>query len=371
MDTCDTHPTTDNHLTAKPWIYNAPIYKGGKADVNGQRAVKLSSNENPFGSSSMAQEAYKRAAEDLALYPEGSAENLRNAIAEYEQLEADRIVCSAGSDELLFLLARAYLSEGDEIVKSQYGFAIYGIAALQMGATIVNAAEDDLVPSVDAMLASVTDKTRIVFVANPNNPTGAYLSASEIKRLHENLREDIVLVLDEAYAEYMQADDYETGLGLARDAKNIVVTRTFSKIHGLAGLRIGWCYTSPEIVDVLNRVRSPFNASVPAQAAAVAALKDKQFVHASLTHNTKWLAWMTGEITALGLRVYPSVCNFVLVDFAGITDKTAADADEFLQQNGFIVRPVGGYGLPSCLRISIGKEEHCRGVVNALRAFLQ
>ncbi len=356
---------------AKPWIYEAPVYKGGQAEIDGQRAVKLSSNENPFGCSPMAKEAYARAAEDLALYPEGSAAILRKAIAEAHGVDPERIVCSAGSDEVLFLLARAYLTEGDAIIKSEYGFAIYGIAARQMKANIINAPEDDLVPSVDAFLQAMTPEVRLVFVANPNNPTGAYLPFSEIKRLHAGLPSDVVLVIDEAYAEYIDQEDYETALELVEGAANIVVTRTFSKIHGLAGLRIGWCYTSPEIVDVLNRVRSPFNASVPAQQAAAAALKDKEFIHASFKHNAIWLRTMTEEISALGLRVYPSVCNFVLVEFPETLGKTALDADRYLQSKGFIVRPMTGYGLPNCLRISIGKEEHCRGVINALTEFQQ
>jgi histidinol-phosphate aminotransferase len=355
-----------------PGILDIIPYKGGEAAVAGfDKPWKLSSNENPLGCSPKARAAYIAAAQDLAIYPDGGHQALRTAIAGRYDLDPERIVCGNGSDEIFQLLGRAFLDQGDEIVQSAHGFLVYRLTAQQAGAVCVSAPEVDMTASVDALLACVTDKTKIMFLANPNNPTGTYLPKAEIGRLHAGLRPDVLLVLDAAYAEYVRNGDYEAGLELAKTADNVLMTRTFSKIHGLASARVGWCYGPQVVIDALNRVRGPFNIGGPALAATTAAIEDAAFTQDSADFNAHWLAWMTDQISALGLHVTPSVGNFILVRFPDIAGRRAADADAFLRSRGLIVRAVGAYGLHDCLRISIGLEEPNRMVVAALEAFLR
>lgn len=354
----------------KPGILDISAYVPGKSGAKGAKVHKLSSNESPIGASARAIEAYKAAAGTLELYPDGSASALRAAIANRYGLLADNIVCGAGSDELLQLLAHAYLGPGDEAIYSQYGFLVYPIAIQSNGATPVVAPETDYLADVDAILARVTDRTRMVFLANPNNPTGRYLPFSEVKRLHAGLPAHVLLVLDAAYAEYVRRNDYEAGLELVATSGNVVMTRTFSKIHGLAALRLGWAYCPAHVADVLNRVRGPFNISAPAIAAGAAAMADQEFVERAIAHNDAWLPWVTREIAALGLEVTPSVCNFVLVHFPADEARNAHAADAYLQEHGFVVRRMDAYGLPGALRITIGTEEANHGLVACLKAFL-
>jgi histidinol-phosphate aminotransferase len=351
-----------------PGILEIDAYVPGKSAAKGDKIFKLSSNESPIGASEAAVAAYADAAAQLALYPDGSARSLREAIARRYGLNADHIVCGAGSDELLQLLAHCYLDAGDEAVYSEFGFLVYPIAIAANGAKAVVAKEQNHTTDVDAMLSCVTTKTRMVFLANPNNPTGTYIPFSEVKRLHQGLPPHVLLVLDAAYAEFVTANDYEAGIALVADAQNVVMTRTFSKIFGLAGLRLGWAYCPDAIADVLNRVRGPFNVNAPALAAGVAAMQDTEFLDAALAHNATWLAWLAQNIAALGLQVTPSVGNFVLVHFP--QDKPAAAADQYLQEHGLVVRRMDAYGMPQALRISVGTEEANRALVNALKGFM-
>lgn len=354
----------------KPGILGISPYVPGKSAAEGAKVYKLSSNESPLGASDKAVSAYMTTADTLALYPDGAATRLRLAIANRYGLMADNIVCGAGSDELLQLLAHAYLSQGDEAIYSQYGFLVYPIAIQSNGATPVVAPEKDYLADVDAILARVTDRTRMVFLANPNNPTGRYLPFSEVKRLHAGLPGDVLLVLDAAYAEYVRRNDYEAGIELVSTSSNVVMTRTFSKIYGLAALRLGWAYCPAHIADVLNRVRGPFNISAPAIAAGAAAMSDQEFLEFAVAHNDTWLPWLASELSALGLDVTPSVGNFVLVHFPTESGRNAHAADAHLQGKGFIVRRMDAYGMPGALRISVGTEEANRGLVACLREFL-
>jgi histidinol-phosphate aminotransferase len=346
-------------------------YVPGKSTAPaGVKLWKLSSNETPLGPSPKAKAAYLAAAEKLELYPEGSSSALRNAIAARYGLDPARMICGAGSDELLSLLAYAYLGSGDEALYSEHGFLVYKIATMAAGAIPVTAPETNYTADVDALLAKVTARTKIVFLANPNNPTGTYLPFDEVKRLHAGLRPDILLVLDAAYAEYVRANDYEAGLELVATSANVVMARTFSKIYGLANLRLGWMVGPAAVIDAVNHIRGPFNVSGPAMAAGIAAIQDDAHLTQAIAHNDHWLAWLTQELTALGLSVPPSAGNFLMVNFSTEPGKTAADADAFLTARGLILRRIDAYGLPNALRLTIGPEEANRLVVKALGEFL-
>ncbi|KAA5803387.1 histidinol-phosphate transaminase [Alkalicaulis satelles] len=354
-------------LQPRPGLMDIKPYVPGAAAPAG--AVKLSSNENALGCSPKAAEAFRAAADKLHVYPDGGATRLRQAIAEAEDVDADRIVCGAGSDELLQLIGRAYLAPDDVVVQSQYGFLVYRLVAMQSGARCVSAPERNYTTDVDAMIEAARDGARIVFLANPNNPTGTWISGAEVRRLREGLADDVLLVLDGAYAEYVDAPGWENPLKLADDYGNVAVTRTFSKIHGLAGLRLGWMYGPKAVVDVIHRVRGPFNVNLPAIEAGVAAIGDREFVARSKAHNDQWLAYLAQQLGGLGFEVTPSVCNFVLVHFPDEPGRSAADADRFLTEHGLVVRALAPYGLPHALRITVGTEADNRAVVAALAAF--
>ncbi|XBQ14860.1 MAG: histidinol-phosphate transaminase [Oceanicaulis sp.] len=356
-------------LTPRPGLLDIKPYTPGAAAPKG--AVKLSSNENALGCSPKAAEAFKDAAAHLHVYPDGGATHLRAAIAEAEGIDAGRIVCGAGSDELLQLIGRAYLDPGDKVVQSQYGFLVYRLVAMQSGAEIVSAPETNYTADVDALIETAGADAKIVFLANPNNPTGTWIPGSEVRRLREGLPEDTLLVLDGAYEEFVDAPGWENLIAIADDYANTVVTRTFSKIHGLAGLRLGWMYGPSEIVDVIHRVRGPFNVNLPAIEAGIAAIGDRDFVRRSKEHNDRWLAYLAQQIGGLGLEVTPSVCNFVLVHFPAGSGKSADDANAFLASKGLVVRGVQPYGLPDALRITVGEEDANRRVVDALREFVE
>lgn len=362
--------TTEHFSGPRPkaGIMDIAAYVPGKSGPKLGKTFKLSSNEQPLGASPAAVAAFQAAGGDsLAIYPNGTAAALREALGALHGLDPSRIICGAGSDEILQLLAHAYLSPGDEAIYSQYGFLVYPIVIASNGAKAVVAPEHNHVADVGAILARVTPKTKMVFLANPNNPTGTYLPYDELRRLHQGLPSHVMLVLDGAYAEFVVANDYEAGIAMVNGNSNVVMTRTFSKIYGLAGLRLGWGYGPQAVIDVLNRIRGPFNVSGPGIAAGVAAVQDKDFMARAIAHNTKWLDWLSTELRALGLGVTPSVANFVLVDFG--SPERAAAADKHLQSRGVIVRAVGAYGLPSCLRISVGSEEGNRAAIAALKEF--
>ena len=284
---------------------------------------------------------------------------------------ANRIVCGSGSDELLGLLARGYLGPGDEAIYTEHGFLVYRIAILTNGATPIVAPERGLKTDVDAILARVTERTRVVFVANPNNPTGTYIPIDDVRRLRAGLRDDILLVLDAAYAEYVSNNDYEAGIELVATTSNTVMTRTFSKIYGLAALRVGWAYCPEAVAGVLNRIRGPFNLSSPAIASAAAAIEDTAHLERAKHHNDEWLPWVASELQKLGLTVTPSVANFVLFHFKDNGGKTANDADAYLKSQGIILRKVGAYGFPNALRMTIGSENDNRRTIAALAKYLK
>jgi histidinol-phosphate aminotransferase len=348
----------------------APYVPGMSALVDGGPAIKLSSNETPFGPSPRTVEAYLKEAQNLSRYPDGSARPLREAIAKLYGLDPARIVCGAGSDELLNLLATAYLGPGDEAIYSRHGFLVYRIVILARGATPVVAPEKELIADVDEILARVTPATRVVFLANPNNPTGTYLAFDEVKRLRAGLPDTVLLVLDAAYAEYVRANDYESGIELVATTHNTVMTRTFSKIYGLASLRIGWAYCPEAIADALNRIRGPFNVTGPAIAAGVAALADRAGVARAADHNEIWLARMAEALSALGLTVTQSAANFLLVHFPRANSHSAVEADKFLHSRRIILRRVEEYGFPNALRMTIGTEEDNLAVLDVLKAFM-
>jgi histidinol-phosphate aminotransferase len=352
-------------------VLDIKAYVPGKSSAPGVRRIfKLSSNETPLGPSPRAVAAYKAVAGELEHYPDGSAADLRHAIGRAFGLDPDRIVCGAGSDDLLNLLARAYLADGDEAIHTVHGFLVYPIATLGAGARPVAVAETDYTADVDRILAAVTKRTKIVFLANPNNPTGTCLSFDEVKRLHRGLPANVLLVLDAAYADYVRRNDYESGIELVATSENVVMCRTFSKIHGLAALRLGWMFAPGPVVDAINRIRGPFNVNTPAIAAGIAAIKDVAHQERAREHNTRWLAWLTAEIGKLGLKVTPSAANFLLIHFPETKGRTARDADAFLSARGLILRQVAAYKLPNELRMSDGTEEANRLVVGALREFL-
>ncbi len=355
----------------RPGILDIAAYVGGDHKAPGaNRTLRLASNENPLGASAAAIAAYRAEEGELHRYPDGNATELREAIATAEGLEAAQIVCGAGSDELIALLTKAYAGPGDEVLFSAHGFLMYPIAAKTVGATPVAAPEQQLTADVDALLARVTGRTRILYLANPNNPTGSLVSSGEMARLIAGLPGDVILALDSAYAEYVpEGTDYDAGADLVRRHGNVVMLRTFSKIHGLAALRLGWCYAQPPIIDVLNRVRGPFNVARPALAAGLAAIRDPSHAAASRRLNARLLPWLSQALAELGLEPQPSAGNFVLVRFPR-ADRTAAQALAHLKAQGILVRGMAAYGLPDCLRITIGLEDDCAAVRDSLREFL-
>ena len=359
-------------LVPRPGILEIAAYVGGEAGLPGHnRVMRLASNENPLGCSPKARAAYEALAGELNRYPDGHATPVRRAIADRYGLDMARIVCGAGSDELLGLLMKAYCGLGDEIIHTRHGFAMYPIFARGAGATPVVADEPELKTDVDAILATVTTRTRAVFIANPNNPTSTYIDGAELRRLRACLPDNVLLVIDGAYAEYADAPDYDDGIGLVDESGNAVVTRTFSKIHGLAAVRLGWAYCPPDVADVLNRVRGPFNVTSAAIAAGAEAIRDEAFIARSVAFNNEWRERLTREVEAAGLEVIPGRANFLLIRFPETAGRTAADALAFLNGRGIIPRRMAGYGLPDCLRISIGLEDENRAVAEALTDFMR
>jgi histidinol-phosphate aminotransferase len=356
----------------KPGILDIHAYVPGKSKVEGvAEPVKLSANENPLGSSAKAQQAYAAAERSLHLYPDPRASIVRAAIAEHYRLEPERLIFGCGSDEVFQLLNQTFLEPGDNMVQGQYGFAAFAIGAYACQAEVRRAPEPNYTIDVDELLKCVDARTRLIFLANPGNPTGTWIPMSEVRRLHEALPPSVVLVLDGAYGEFALDPRFSDGLELARTAANVVVTHTFSKLHGLAGLRIGWGYAPAEIAAAVDRIRLPFNTSVPAQRAAVAALADEDFQRATLELVGAWRPWLTQQLGGLGLEVVgPSAANFVLVGFPKTPGRTAAEADAFLSARGLLVRGVSLYGLPNHLRVTIGLEAHNRALVDALAEFM-
>lgn len=363
--------STTDRPQPRPGVMDIAAYVPGRETIEGVAKVwKLSSNETPLGPSEQVQDAIARVASRLEIYPDGDSKKLRAAIAEVHGLNPANIICSNGSDELLGLLAHTYLQPGDEGIFTEHGFLVYKIQIIAAGGVPVVVKETDERADVDAILAAVTPRTKLVFLANPNNPTGTYLPVDEVKRLQAGLPKHVLLVLDAAYAEYVRRNDYEAGIELVSSSDNVVMTRTFSKIYGLAALRIGWMYGPAHVIDALNRVRGPFNVNGLAIEAGAAAIRDRAHVETAIAFNLRWSAWLTEELTKLGLRVTPSVGNFLLIHFPEEQGRTASAADAFLGSHGYILRQVRSYGFPNALRMTIGAEEANRGVIDLLREFL-
>ncbi len=362
-----------NAPIAKDWVMAiAPYVPGRSTADDGRVLVKLSANENPLGSSEHARAAFEAADRSLARYPDPGATILRTALAETYGLDPQRVIYGTGSDEVLHMAAGAFAGPGDEVIFVNYGFAVYEIATRRVGATPVVAPDKDYATDVDAILACVTDKTSIIFLANPNNPTGTFTPRAEIARLHAALPKRVLLVIDQAYAEYLEAEEDDAGLALAMTESNVLTTRTFSKIHGLAAERIGWGYGSAAVINAMHRIRAPFNVTTAGQMAAVAALGDTEFVTSARLHNAKWRGWLADEIASMGnhgLRAVPSKANFLLVLFEGAVSAEAAYNG--LMARGYIVRWLPGQGLPHGLRITIGTEAETRGLAAALRDIIE
>jgi histidinol-phosphate aminotransferase len=363
--------TTATTPVPGPGILDIAPYVGGEATAPGHlRPIRLASNESALGPSPKAVAAYRALAPEIHRYPDGSSAQLRGALGRHHGLDPERIVCGSGSDELIALLLRGYAGPGSEVLYSRHGFLMYPIGAKAVGATPVAVPERELTADVDGFLARVNERTRIVFIANPNNPTGTYLTADEMARLHAGLPRNVVLAIDAAYAEFVNRNDYEPGIALVNRAENVVMLRTFSKVYALAGLRLGWAYCPPAVADVLNRIRGPFNVSAPALAAGVAAVEDVAALARARAHNQRWLPWFSERLSALGLPVTPSVGNFVLPRFPDDPRHNADAAFAFLQARGILTRQMGGYGLPQYLRITIGTGEEMEIVAAAFAEFM-
>ncbi len=354
-------------ITPQPGIMDIELYQGGAAHIDGvSNVVKLSSNENPFGPSDAAKEAFRKVAFDLHRYPSTDHAALREAIGEVHGVDASRVVCGVGSDEIIAFLCQAYAGPGDEVIHTEHGFAMYRISTLANGGTPVEVPERGRVTDVDAILSACTDATRLVFIANPNNPTGTMIGEAEMARLADGLPPQALLVIDGAYAEYVEG--YDGGAGLVDSRQNVVMTRTFSKLYGLGGLRVGWGYGPQHVVDVLNRMRGPFNLSNAALAAAEAAVRDTAWANKCRDENTRMRHWLAEALAGHGVVSDTSLANFILARFADQAEAEACDAH--LKSQGLIVRKVAGYNLPHCLRITVGDEPSCRRVAHAVGQFM-
>ena len=360
------NPIPNSHLS------DLKSYKGGESKLSGIDTIfKLSSNENPFGPSKLVIESYNEAINDITVYPDPSNNELIKKLSDFYSLNFERIVCGCGSDELLHLLARAYLSGNDEAIVSENCFAVYPLAIKASGARVVRAREINFKTQINSILDLVNNATKMVFLANPNNPTGSIISYEDILELQKKLPSNILLVLDEAYAEYVKGENYKNYFDLVDNNHNVVVTRTFSKVYGLAGLRVGWAYCPPKVVEILNRLRIPFSVNSSAQRVAIAALDDQNHVTKSVRHNALWLSKMEEELKSLGFSVFPSNCNFLLIEVNSDLGFNANDVYEFLCSEGIIVRQMNEYNLPNYLRITIGTEKANKLIISSLREFMK
>lgn len=353
-------------IKPQPGIMDIDLYVGGASHLDGvENVLKLSSNENPMGPSPAAKEAFSRAVHNLHRYPSTDHAGLRTAIGDVWKLDPDRVICGVGSDEILHLMCQAFAGPGDEVIHTEHGFALYRISTLAAGATPVEVPEHDRLVDVDAILAAVTKKTKLVFIANPANPTGTFLGASDVARLVDGLPAKCILVLDGAYAEFVEG--YDGGLSLVEAHENVVMTRTFSKIYGLGGMRVGWGYASKSIIDILTRIRGPFNMSSPALAAAEAAVRDTAYFEKCRTENARWREWLSTVLAEVGVPSDTSTANFILARFG--SEEEAVVCNEQLMAAGILVRHPKNYGFPHCLRITVGDESACRRIVHCIGQF--
>lgn len=358
-------------LIPRPWINKLDVYVGGKSQTDGDvEPIKLSSNESALGSSPKAVEAYIAEAHKLHRYPDATYHDLRKTLGEKYNIAPEQIICGVGSDEILKLACRAYLAPGDEVIYSKHSFMMYPIATTSFGGIAVEVEDTDYTANVENILAAITERTRIIFLANPNNPTGTYISAEQVDYLWQNIPDNILLVLDSAYAEFVAEDDYQAGIELVQKSTNVLMTRTFSKLYGLASLRLGWGYACPEVASILDRIRDPFNVPAPTQVAGVAALKDVQFEKKAFDHNAQELAYLRAELKAMGLDPLPSVANFILIRFLDKDQKSASAANSFLLERGYILRWLPKHDLDDCLRLTVGTTAQNKAVIGLLKEFL-
>ncbi len=363
-------PKNTQSFKAKSYIESIEAYKQGKSKtVTDAEIIKLSSNENALKTSKKAILAYKNHSIKINRYADGNCSNLRNRIANKYKINANQIVCGAGSDELISLLIQCFAGEGDEVIYSEYGFLMYPISAQKCGAKAIVAKETNLTTNVGNILALISDKTKMIFIANPNNPTGSYINKAQILKLIENTPKNIVIVLDLAYAEFVELgeDEYPDVIELVNKYDNVVMTRTFSKIYGLASLRLGWSYSCGYISDILNKARGPFNVSGSAIAAGEAAILDDEFIAKSIAHNSKWLKILGEELAKIQIKTHPSIANFILMEFEN--EKKCQEVNQFLLKNGVILREMLAYKLPNCLRITIGTQKENLKVLKLLHNF--
>ncbi len=361
-----------NGLIPRPWINKLDVYEGGKSQAKDiAEPIKLSSNESALGPSPKAVAAYIAEADKLHRYPDAVYHDLRVALSERHNINPEQIICGVGSDEILKLACRAYLAPGDEVIYSKHSFMMYPIATTSFGGIPVEVDDTDYTANVENILAAITERTRIIFLANPNNPTGTYISAEQVDYLWQNIPDNILLVLDCAYAEFVSEDDYQAGIELVQKSTNVLMTRTFSKLYGLAALRLGWGYTCPEVASILDRIRDPFNVPAPTQVAGVAAIKDVQFEEKAFTHNAQELAYLRAELKAIGLEPLPSVANFILIRFPEQKHKSASAANDFLLEHGYILRWLPKHDLDDCLRLTVGTRGQNKAVIGLLKEFLE
>lgn len=364
--TCDFLQQTAPGINAlSPYLPGKPVDEL-RRELGVESIIKLASNENPLGCGYLAKEAARKALDELHLYPDGSGFHLKQTLAETLSVRADQLTLGNGSNDLIDLLARAFLSPGDEVVYSQHGFAIYRLATLACSATPVEVPAHFYGHDLEAMAAAITERTKLVFIANPNNPTGTWTHKAVLEAFLQRVPEHVVVVLDEAYFEYVEESHYPSGLNYLSRYPNLVVLRTFSKIHGLAGLRVGYGISNSQVADILNRVRAPFNCNSVALAAAEAALQDSDHIKNSLALNTTGLVQLAEGCDKLGLRYIPSVANFLAID----CNRDAALVYQALLQEGIIVRPIGGYGLPELLRVTVGLPEQNERFLSAFTKVL-
>lgn len=353
-------------IKAKSYIEKIKPYVAGKSKIgSSKKVIKLSSNENSLGSSKSAIESYKNASNELFRYPDGPSYELRNAIAKKYGIEEEKITCGAGSDEIISLLIESFAGVGDETIQSEYSFLMYEISATKFGAQAVKAKEKNLKTDIDAIINLISNRTKIIFIANPNNPTGSYISKNELDKLIINTPKNIIIAMDLAYAEYIDEKDYPNIIEYVKKYNNVIMIRTFSKIHGLAALRLGWCYSSQYIADSLNKVRGPFNVSMAAQKAGIAAIGDVEFMENSKNYNKKQLEFLKNSLNQLKIKFYNCFANFILIDFG--SEKKCQKINQYLLDNGIIIRDMKCYNLPNCLRMTVGQEKENQQFIKLLK----
>ena len=361
-----------NILDPKRGIDTIKIYKGGTSKISGiKNIIKLSSNESPLGPSKKAIDAYQKSSSKLSRYPELTAESLQQIVASKFNLNSDQIICGTGSDEILIFVALAFCSPGDEIIHAQHGFEMYPIVTKYVGAESVLAEEIDYKISINSILDNVSDSTKIIFIANPNNPTSTYLNRKELRLLMNKISKNIVVVIDAAYAEFTDADDYDRTFDLANEYENVIITRTFSKAYSLAGLRLGWGYASKILIDIIKKVRPPFNLPHGAIAAGIAALHDDDHLHKVVKHNSNIKSWFIDELNNLGFKAYKTQANFVFVLIPEKENQSASIINDYLISNGIAVRYLLSYGLDNALRITLGTREELDLTIKMLKEFVK